>query len=141
MYFFPGDLAVAMTKKKCLTFLLLSNEQWGHMRHEGGVWPPSKSGSGCAPRWATLPLALSTQEGVVQVQVGGDELWEVPLLDDLQEHVSGSEKPLFVSNSLAVCHFSDLSSDRLGELSDQPPGHHTAIVLQACLVSDPLPHL
>lgn len=40
--------------------------------------------------------ALGGQEGVVQVQVCGEELWEIALLDHLQKHGGCRLKPLLV---------------------------------------------
>lgn len=42
-----------------------------------------------------LTMALGTEKGVVLIQVGSDELWEISLKYHLQEHVCGSMKPLF----------------------------------------------
>lgn len=41
-------------------------------------------------------LALRGEECVVQVQIGGEELWEVTLLDHFKEHGHCGGKPLLV---------------------------------------------
>lgn len=53
--------------------------------------------SGHVPYYPTLmPFCLRAEEGVVQVEVGGEELWEISLLDNLQEHGCSCQQPLFL---------------------------------------------
>lgn len=42
-----------------------------------------------------LSTTLGAEKGVVLIQVGSDELWEISLEYHLQEHVCGSVKSLF----------------------------------------------
>ena len=95
--------------------------------------------------WETsLPHVCSHQQPLFLLRGGGRERqkkflgwWNVKGV----RSYFGNLKRLSYSSYLTVCDTPQLPHDLLGQLCHQIPGYHPPIILQPCLMADPLPHL